>query len=150
MKKAAYSVRMDAAEKKRLESLAKDHGLSFTGLLTKGGGFYGSFPPEFLEQIENVSLEMGLSVETIIIHSVMDKVAAQSAWVEIFGSVPKGVMRPFKWKGGRLVTGDVLFETLCDEYREKFTKLKDNLEKAKDGKRLFLSEDEAFELMAAI
>ena len=42
------------------------------------------------------------------------------------------------------------FERLRDEYREKFTKLKDNLEKAKDGKRLFLSEDEAFELMAAI
>lgn len=93
---------------------------------------------------------MGLSVEKIIVHSVMDKVASQSAWIEVIKSVPKGVMRAFKWKDGKLVTGDELFETLRDEYREKFTELKNKLETAEDGKRLFLSEDEAFELTSAI
>ena len=150
MKQAGLSIRMDKEEKERLAGLAKEHGISLTELLLKGGSFYGSFPPEFFSAMQQTSKEMGLSTEAICMRVMLAKVAADAAWLAVFDKAPPGVMAPFQWENGRLIGGDQLSKILFAHYQEVFQKLKDNILKAADGEELRLTDETAYELMTAV
>lgn len=150
MKQAGLSIRMDKEEKERLAGLAKEHGISLTELLLRGGSFYGAFPPEFFEAIEQTSKEMQIPVEALLMRFMLAKVATDSAWLAVFDKAPPGVMTPFQWQNGKLIGGDQLSKILFAHYKEVFQKLKDNILKAADGEDLHLTDETAYELMVAL
>ena len=87
-KDKAFTMRMTEGRKWALEVLAKKHEMPLSRFLQKAGTFYGSFPPEFLEEIDKVAGETGLTSSTIIIHTLQKQFAAARAWQKVFDTVP--------------------------------------------------------------
>ena len=85
---------------------------------------------------------MGISFTDIIVNICLNQIAADSAFLEVFGQSRKSLMQAFKWTDGKMVRGDDLLKMLHAEYKSLFQNVKSDLREISQGKKPILSKEE--------
>jgi hypothetical protein len=141
--KTRISLHIPVSEKEIVEWLAKSHGLTLSEAMRKGARLYVSFAPGFLETIAEHYRERGLQASVALQLSQQKRIAAERAWLKIFGTLPPGATREIKYEHGKLIRGDDLSKILEHEYTELFQSMKEKLmESQETGEPVSVSAEE--------
>jgi len=138
----------DETTKFLLEGRASVKGMSVSELLVEGGLLYGSLDKGFLDEIEETATKMGVKTSILLQNLVINQIALTAQFQKVFGRSSKALDRAFRWKEGKMMTGDALLENLNTEYRELFEDWKQNLIDCHEKGGEFRVSDEAVEILA--
>ncbi|MBC8457478.1 MAG: hypothetical protein H8D67_05720 [Deltaproteobacteria bacterium] len=137
----------DEVTKFLLEGRASVKGMSLSELLIEGGLLYGGFDQGFIEKFEKMSGEMGIKATILLQNFVINQVALTAQFEAVFGRSSKSLDRAFRWKDGKMMTGDELLEKLNKEYKEVFQEWKEKLIDCHEKGGDFRVSDESVEIL---
>jgi antitoxin component of RelBE/YafQ-DinJ toxin-antitoxin module len=146
MEKKPFQIRIPQEEKKIFQDKAKSEGTSVAKMMRRASLFYSAFPTDFFKQIESISEQMGITATDIIVNICLNQVAADKAFLDVFGESRKSLMRAFQWKDGKMIRGDELLKNLHDEYKSIFEGVKSNLQDVASGRKPIVSRQEFQEI----
>lgn len=124
--KMQFSFTLDYEEKERLETAAKEMGMTFTDFLKKGASFYASFDAVFRKKIKTFSQNIGIPEYLIIQNLAISWMARKEAREEVFGKKVTSILAEFMFTENKPVTGEKLHAILKRNFIQDYEKEKKN------------------------
>lgn len=117
---AQILIKINSREKKLLEIVAKDKGLTLSDLMRRGAWFYGSLDDRVFNYVREMSTRLGVRDHIIVSNMMLRRLAEDEAKAEVTGA---NLLSEFPLTSDGVMTGPRLFEMLKEstsrEMREK-------------------------------
>ena len=139
----------DNTTKFLLAGRAQEKNMTLTELLIEGGLLLGRFDDGFLQQFSKMAAEMGVKDTILLQNLVLNQISLARQFQAVFGRSSGSLNRAFRWKNGKMMTGDELLAELNREYSEIFEGWKTQLIDCHDKGGAFQVSDEALEILGS-
>jgi hypothetical protein len=114
------AIRINPSEKKYLEKMASEMGLTFTDLLKEGASFYSSFDSVFWKKIKTFSRNLRIPEYLILQNLAISWMARREAHAEVWGDEADPLLAEFMFTENGPITGEELFASLKKNFVSQF------------------------------